>query len=173
MLVTKANSIEFFRASKGSAGAPQPHGGISILNVSALGNELREMRQRAGATSGPERQTDAYEMPPLRVCLDTYRHLGSVVKIAKTVTGQAEVITYLHADLLGSPTQSSSPAGANLTVEQYAPYGEKLNGVAGRLGYTGHVHDFESGLTYMQARFYDAQVGRFLSADPVVTSPRI
>src|SRR5690606_36805170 len=43
----------------------------------------------------------------------------------------------------------------------------KLNGVSQKIRYTGHAHDAESGYTYMQARFYDPLVGRFLSTDPV------
>lgn len=43
----------------------------------------------------------------------------------------------------------------------------KLNGVSDKVGYTGHAYDEETSYTYMQARFYDAQVGRFLSTDPV------
>lgn len=35
------------------------------------------------------------------------------------------------------------------------------------VGYTGHVNDPETGLVYMQARYYDSAVGRFLSVDPV------
>jgi RHS repeat-associated protein len=35
------------------------------------------------------------------------------------------------------------------------------------VGYTGHVNDPETGLVYMQARYYDAEAGRFLSVDPV------
>jgi RHS repeat-associated protein len=42
-----------------------------------------------------------------------------------------------------------------------------MNGVAGKVGYTGHADDAESGLTYAQARYYDPVVGRFLSPDPV------
>jgi len=34
-------------------------------------------------------------------------------------------------------------------------------------GYTGHIDDAGTGLTYMQARFYDPAIGRFLSNDPV------
>jgi len=39
------------------------------------------------------------------------------------------------------------------------------------VGYTGHVNDVESGLVYMQARYYDPEVGRFLSVDPVGPEP--
>ncbi|MEM1192358.1 MAG: RHS repeat-associated core domain-containing protein [Pseudomonadota bacterium] len=34
-------------------------------------------------------------------------------------------------------------------------------------GYTGHIEDDASGLTYMQARYYDPALGRFLANDPV------
>ncbi len=36
------------------------------------------------------------------------------------------------------------------------------------LGYTGHDMDADTGLTYMQQRYYDPKIGRFLSVDPVV-----
>ena len=57
-------------------------------------------------------------------------------------------------------------SGQTLWREHYDPYGQKLNGVNDKIGYTGHAFDAESGLTYAQARFYDAAVGRFLSVDP-------
>ena len=33
-------------------------------------------------------------------------------------------------------------------------------------GFTGHEYDSESGLYYMKGRYYDPEVGRFLSPDP-------
>jgi RHS repeat-associated protein len=52
----------------------------------------------------------------------------------------------------------------------YNPSGEAIAGSgAGRLdqqGFTGHIED-ASGLTYMQARFYDPVIGRFLQPDPI------
>lgn len=75
--------------------------------------------------------------------------------------------TYLHADLLGSPRLATTSSKALAWREHYDPYGVKLNGVANKIGYTGHAYDAESGLTYMKARIYDAQVGRFLSGDPI------
>lgn len=38
-------------------------------------------------------------------------------------------------------------------------------------GYTGHVGDSDSGLVYMQARYFDPTVGRFLSVDPAYPVP--
>ena len=54
--------------------------------------------------------------------------------------------------------------------EDYTPFGEKRLDPAGNkndVGYTGHVMDDASGLTYMQARYYDPVIGRFLSTDPI------
>ena len=59
---------------------------------------------------------------------------------------------------------------AVLRREQYAPFGEKLEDPAGNQddrGYIGHVQDAATGLTYMQARYYDPTIGRFLSVGPV------
>ena len=33
--------------------------------------------------------------------------------------------------------------------------------------YTGHITDTDTGLVYMQARYYDPAIGRFLSQDPM------
>lgn len=51
----------------------------------------------------------------------------------------------------------------------YAPFGETFAPtVIDGTGYTGHVMDQATGLTYMQQRYYDPAIGRFLSNDPVV-----
>lgn len=42
-----------------------------------------------------------------------------------------------------------------------------MSGAPNGPGYTGHVNDPETGLVYMQARYYDPATGRFLSVDPV------
>jgi RHS repeat-associated protein len=75
--------------------------------------------------------------------------------------------TYLHPDVLGSPRTATNASKNVLWSEIYDPFGVKLNGVPDKVGYTGHAHDQETNYTYMEARFYDAQVGRFLSTDPV------
>jgi RHS repeat-associated protein len=77
---------------------------------------------------------------------------------------------YTHADHLGSPVAATNGSGAVSWRETYTPYGEALQRPAGNAnqpGYTGHVQDAATGLTYMQARYYDPVIGRFLATDPV------
>ena len=54
------------------------------------------------------------------------------------------------------------------TRTEYEPYGQILaGGVADRPNFTGHVADAQTSMDYMQQRYYDPQIGRFLSVDPV------
>ncbi len=77
---------------------------------------------------------------------------------------------YTHKDHLGSPVAMTDATGTVLWRELYAPFGLKqIDPAANREneGYTGHIDDDASGLTYIQARYYDPNIGRFLSNDPV------
>lgn len=80
-------------------------------------------------------------------------------------------VKYVHTDALGSPVAKSDGGGAPIPGEaiEYAPYGAPINRVVDGQGYTGHVMDQSSGLIYMQQRYYDPQVGRFLSVDPLAS----
>lgn len=81
---------------------------------------------------------------------------------------QAQTVIYYHTDALGSPVAITNAAGVVIERTEYEPYGQVLNEpVADGPGYTGHVSDAQTGLSYMQQRYYDPQLGRFLSVDPV------
>ena len=73
-------------------------------------------------------------------------------------------------DSLGSAQTGTDNSGAILWQEAYTPYGEALNDVTVNqdlAGFTGHIKDDATGLSYMQARYYDPVIGRFYSNDPV------
>jgi RHS repeat-associated protein len=53
---------------------------------------------------------------------------------------------------------------------RYEPYGKTAAGTPPTwIGFTGHVNDADTGLVYMQQRYYDPIAARFLSTDPVTT----
>jgi len=84
---------------------------------------------------------------------------------------RSETITYMHTDALGTPVAATDESGNVLWREHYTPFGEKVDkeaaSVNNSIGYTGHVNDSDTGLTYMQARYYDPVIGRFYSNDPI------
>ncbi len=58
----------------------------------------------------------------------------------------------------------------------YVPGGSGTNGITNAVtstkrGYTGHEQVEEFGFIHMNGRIYDAEVGKFLSADPTMQFP--
>ncbi|HEY3359570.1 MAG TPA: FG-GAP-like repeat-containing protein [Polyangia bacterium] len=87
--------------------------------------------------------------------------------VAKTV-GATKY--WIHLDHLGSVQAISDAGGGEAQRQTFRPYGEKLwspTGHAEARGFTGQRHD-ESGLVFLHARYYDPQLARFISPDPVV-----
>jgi len=80
----------------------------------------------------------------------------------------AQSTIYIHTDQLDSPIAETDATGLVTARFRYEPFGLSLEAspVAGP-SYTGHVLDPNSGLIYMEARYYDPVIGRFLSTDPV------
>ena len=77
-------------------------------------------------------------------------------------------VEYIHTDALGSVVAVTNEAGQVIERFDYEPYGAIIGQPNyGGIGFTGHVQDAATGLTYMQERYYDPQMGRFLSVDPV------
>ena len=99
---------------------------------------------------------------------NTTDYIGKIVRIKNGTP------TWLHMDHLGSAQTGSSATGGISWREQYTPYGTTLTNPASnnnQVGFTGHIKDNATGLTYMQARYYDPLIGRFLSIDPVAFTP--
>ncbi|MEQ1931764.1 MAG: RHS repeat-associated core domain-containing protein [Parvularculaceae bacterium] len=96
---------------------------------------------------------------------------GASVRLV--VNNGAASVEYLHTDHLGSPVAATNGAGAVAWRERVMPFGKGVSiaGPAGAndnsTGFTGHLEDDATGLVYMQARYYDPLVGRFVSTDPI------
>ena len=128
-------------------------GGKTIYNVYDASGSLVHIRQVTGGL----RLTDYISGPS-----------GTLARITKS--GGGDNVTYLHADHLGSARTGTDSDGAIVWTEHYTPFGETLVNAAAndnQAGFTGHIKDSATGLNYMQARYYDPSIGRFLSIDPV------
>jgi RHS repeat-associated protein len=86
--------------------------------------------------------------------------------------GSATSTYYLHLDHLGSTHTITDTTGSEVETTDYYPFGEQrvassTSGFTEQKKFTGHEYDTDSDLTYAKARYYDQDVGRFLSQDVV------
>ncbi|CAH0156843.1 RHS repeat domain-containing protein [Stenotrophomonas lactitubi] len=102
--------------------------------------------------------------------------IRAALLVVATVAGAAsaaaqEVVEYIHTDALGSPVAITDASGNVIERTVYEPYGAVVNRpLKDGPGYTGHVTDSGTGLSYMQQRYYDVETGMFLSVDPVAAT---
>ncbi|TIQ16783.1 MAG: RHS repeat-associated core domain-containing protein, partial [Mesorhizobium sp.] len=80
------------------------------------------------------------------------------------VTGATKA--FLHRDHLASVRLVTDATGAITEATNYASYGERLNtGFQTQKSYIGERFDPETGLLYLNARYMDPVLGRFISPD--------
>jgi len=85
------------------------------------------------------------------------------------VTAGSETRIYLHTDHLGSVVAATDEAGQIIWCGDNSAFGVATAdaGLAPRTAsYTGKDYDSEAGLYYFNARWYDAELGRFTTEDP-------
>ena len=114
--------------------------------------------------------------------------MSSFVAEFETNTTATTVQTkYLTQDHLGSPRIITNQSGAVVSRHDYRAFGEEVYaGTANRTNaqgygqadgirqqYTGYERDYESGLDFAQARYYNSQHGRFTSVDPLTSSANV
>ena len=133
--------------------------GKTLYNVFNAAGQLTHIEENPGT---PESEV-----------IDYIHGAGQTIARMK-YANSTDTVTYLHPDHLGSALSGSDADGMVAWREQYTPFGETISDIMSndnRDGFTGHIKDSATGLTYMQARFYDPGFGRFLSVDPVGFSP--
>ncbi|MEX1254565.1 MAG: RHS repeat-associated core domain-containing protein [Dehalococcoidia bacterium] len=103
-----------------------------------------------------------------------YLFNGGRIAVRTGAPGTEGARTFLLGDQLGSTSVALGEAGQILGEQKYYAYG-RLRGatpdptVPTDKLYTGHQQE-GGDLYFMQARFYDPTIGRFLSADTIVPS---
>lgn len=110
------------------------------------------------------------------VTLKVMRWLGAVALAMASASGSAaEYVTYLHADVQGSPLLATDEQGQVVWQEEYDPWGARqvkdaasaTPGRGSKVWYTGKEEESSLGIYYFGARWYLPSIGEFSSVDPI------
>jgi len=115
------------------------------------------------------------------------RYLGGVALATYYPATSVQQVSYLLKDHVGSIHSVLDEGGLITARMHFSPFGERqdanwqtpldsflyapLNELTTR-GFTGHEHLDSVGIIHMNGRIYDAKLGRFLQADPIVQAPK-
>jgi RHS repeat-associated protein len=97
----------------------------------------------------------------------SYYYAGSV----RVAMRQGSTLSYLFADHLGSTSVVANSSGSKTAEVRYKAWGEDRytsGTVPSGYRFTGQRNEATLGLYYYGARWYDASLGRFISADTIV-----
>ncbi|MCF5284088.1 hypothetical protein GIW23_26080, partial [Pseudomonas syringae] len=99
---------------------------------------------------------------------------GSYAPLARVDEKEGEVenkVYYFHTDQIGTPLEMTDAEGQIVWQAKYRAWGavEKLvvNEVEQNLRFQGQYFDAETGLHYNTFRYYDPEIGRFTTQDPI------
>ena len=126
-----------------------------IIRLSKLVQVIRDMPEGSTFGNSSDLFDTTMNLPVPQLIFYIYDHLGNTrVTYSTVVDCEIDVVNYtLEA------------------VKDYYPYAkilrEYVNGVDEKYISTQHERDKETGLDYRGARFYDGDIGRFLSLDPL------
>ena len=97
-----------------------------------------------------------------------FYHPGSFVPLAQIHNGS---LHHLHTDHLGTPLEASSDSGEITWRATYRTWGstliEEVGEIQQKLRFQGQYFDVETGLHYNRFRYYEPNMGRFVSQDPI------
>lgn len=97
------------------------------------------------------------------------------VKVSGDPVATNNGLFYVYSDHLGSTTAMTNENGAQVgSITRFDPFGNYRTGGANDIsdrGFTGHKHNDDIGLIYMNARYYVSGIARFASADTIVQDP--
>jgi RHS repeat-associated protein len=100
---------------------------------------------------------------------EKYVYVNAVIWAEVRTTGGENATYYHHVDHLGTTETITDAAGTVVWDASYEAYGKLVheNGtVSFKASFTGKQVDADTGLYYFNARWYDAELGRFVTEDP-------
>jgi len=144
----------------------QPNGLTVNYTYDALGRRL----QRTNNAGASERYV--YDRDDVLLDLNADWSVGSSYLNAPGVDNHLRQTassgsSYFLTDHQGSTAALTDAAGNVLEQQVYDSFGQSAGSTRTRYGYTGRERDPDNGLLYYRARWYDPELGRFISEDPI------
>ncbi|MFZ6736074.1 RHS repeat-associated core domain-containing protein, partial [Undibacterium sp. Ji42W] len=148
---------------------------IAIYSYDAYGNRVQKIEP--GQNTSPDKVTNylvddtfeyaqtVQETTSQGAATESIGYVWGNGLIQQSRSGQ---LSYYHADALGSAKVLTDSSGNVTDAYQYDAFGEVTNrsgATANNYRYTGEYFDDSISLQYNRARWYSANVGRFVSVD--------
>jgi RHS repeat-associated protein len=94
-----------------------------------------------------------------------------VAAVTPAVDGATLAAVYYHHDAMGSTVAVTTPGNSGAAeAYTYSDYGAPGAGSWATYRFGGYRYDSETGLYYVNARYYNPNLGRFLQTDPIGTA---
>ncbi|ATB42603.1 type IV secretion protein Rhs [Cystobacter fuscus] len=106
-----------------------------------------------------------HEMEPSGELTTRLHHPNQPIPVLEQRAG---VTHYVLPDQIGSASERVTPDGHVVWAARRGTWGQPVAQVSeGEPGFPGQSYDTESGLYYNHARYYDPELGRYISPDPI------
>ena len=161
--VTQAATVSSYTCSSGTVSGSS----CVTTSTSAAGVSYScPAGQTLSGSSCSQSSTATTAGTPYYSCPAGYTLSGTTCSVQGTASTAATVVLSCPS----GGTLSGLNCEGVVTRTSYEAYGNTAAGATPRdIGFTGHVNDADTGLVYMQQRYYDPIAGRFQSVDPVTT----
>ena len=142
-----------------------PSSGSVSYKYDALGRRIQSAPSSGASTNFNYDGDDVAQDKTSTNVITEYLNGPGVDNKIRLKTGNT--VYYSAQDHLGSTTALTDSKGALVERETYDAYGNTGGSAKTRYGFTDRERESLTGLMYYRARFYDPQLGRFISEDPI------
>ncbi|MCA9467789.1 MAG: RHS repeat-associated core domain-containing protein, partial [Nitrospira sp.] len=141
------------------------------------GQRVIKKVQSGGAKENVYYVSKEYEIRegnPVKFIFDGDRRVARIDQNSPSKASMEKLLFY-HPDHLGSASVKTNSTGKEVARTEFYPYGRPRNWENSKLlfsyDYNGKELDNETELIYYGARFFQPNLGRFISVDPVIEIP--
>ncbi len=146
---------------------------MGLTSTSTYAYDPSNERIKSSVTTGTSTQTTYYPTKSYNITDGTpIKHVFANGLMVATITGTgaSSTVSYILTDHLTGSNVVTNASGTIVELSDYYPFGatriDDQSGFNEQRKFAGHEFDSSTGLSYMGARYYNGNYGRFISQDP-------